>query len=65
MDPISWGITRQIAIDYGIVQNPPDDEVTYRTDLAEAAVAELKADGVDVNGNSWQKAEVEVTPGGE
>ena len=65
MDPESWEITKQIAVDYGIVQNEPDDEATFRTDLAEAAVAELKAEGVDVNGDSWQKAEVEVTPGGE
>jgi NitT/TauT family transport system substrate-binding protein len=65
MDPESWEITKQIAVDYGIVQNEPDDEATYRTDLAEAAMTELKAEGVDVNGDSWQKSEVEVTPGGE
>ena len=65
MEPESWEITKQIAVDYGIVQNEPEDEATFRTDLAEAAVAELKAEGVDVNGDSWQKAEVEVTPGGE
>src|SRR5918996_303410 len=65
MDPESWEITKQIAVDYGIVQNEPDDAATYRTDLAQAAMEELKAEGVDVNGDSWQKAEVEVTPGGE
>jgi NitT/TauT family transport system substrate-binding protein len=65
MDPESYGITKQIALDYGIIKNPPDDAKTYRTDLAEAAVAELKSEGVDVTGESWQKAEVEVTPGGE
>jgi NitT/TauT family transport system substrate-binding protein len=65
MDPESWEITKQIAVDYGIVQNEPDDEATYRTDLAEAAMTELKAEGVDVNGDSWEKSEVEVTPGGE
>jgi NitT/TauT family transport system substrate-binding protein len=65
MDPESWEITKQIALDYGIIQNEPDDEATYRTDLAQAAMEDLKAEGVDVNGESWQKAEVEVTPGGE
>jgi NitT/TauT family transport system substrate-binding protein len=65
MDPESWEITKQIAVDYGIVQNEPDDEATYRTDLAQAAMEELKAEGVDVNGEGFQKAEVEVTPGGE
>jgi NitT/TauT family transport system substrate-binding protein len=65
MDPESWNITKQIALDYGIIKNPPDDAKTYRTDLAEAAMAELKSEGVDVNGEGWQKQEVEVTPGGE
>ncbi len=65
MDPESWEITKQIAMDYGIVQNEPEDEATFRTDLAEAAMQELKDEGVDVNGEGFQKAEVEVTPGGE
>jgi NitT/TauT family transport system substrate-binding protein len=65
MDPESWEVTKQIAVDYGIVKNEPDDEATYRTDLAEAAVEELKKEGVDVNGESWQPATVEVTPGGD
>jgi NitT/TauT family transport system substrate-binding protein len=65
MDPESWEITKQIALDYGIIQNEPDDEATYRTDLAQAAMEELEADGVDVKGEGFQKAEVEVTPGGE
>ena len=37
----------------------------YRTDLAKAAVAQLKAQGVDVNGKGWKKAVVKVTPGGK
>jgi NitT/TauT family transport system substrate-binding protein len=65
MDPESWEITKQIAVDYGIVQNEPVDEETFRTDIAEAAMEELNAEGVDVNGEGFQKAEVEVTPGGE
>jgi NitT/TauT family transport system substrate-binding protein len=65
MHPESWEITKQIALDYGIIKNPPEDAKTYRTDLAEAAVAALKADGVDVNGENWQKEEVEPTRGGQ
>ncbi|HVL64431.1 MAG TPA: ABC transporter substrate-binding protein [Actinomycetota bacterium] len=64
MDEESWNITKQIATDYGIVQNEPSDDA-YRTDIAEAAVNELREDGVDVNGEGWEKPEVEVTEGGE
>jgi NitT/TauT family transport system substrate-binding protein len=56
--------TVQIATDYGIVKNEPGEGV-YRTDLAEAAVAELEEEGVDVNGADWSAPEVEVTEGGE
>jgi NitT/TauT family transport system substrate-binding protein len=65
MDPESWEITKQIATDYGIVKNEVDDEATYRTDIAEAAMQALADEDVDVNGESWQAQEVEVTPGGE
>jgi NitT/TauT family transport system substrate-binding protein len=64
MDPESWEITKQIATDYGIVKNEPSDDA-FRTDLAEAAVNELREDGVDVTGEDWEKPEVEVTEGGE
>jgi NitT/TauT family transport system substrate-binding protein len=64
MDPESWEITKQIATDYEIVGQEPSDD-TYRTDLAEAAVDELRDEGVDVNGEGWEKPEVEVTEGGE
>src|SRR5688572_5667546 len=65
MDPESWAITKQIATDYGIVKNEVDDEATYRTDISEAAMQALADEDVDVNGESWQAQEVEVTPGGE
>jgi NitT/TauT family transport system substrate-binding protein len=65
MDPESWEVTKQIATDYGIVKNEIDDEATYRTDIAEAAMQDLADEGVDVNGENWQPQEVEVTPGGE
>jgi NitT/TauT family transport system substrate-binding protein len=37
----------------------------YRTDLAKAAVAALKKQGVDVTGKSWKPAVVKITPGGK
>ena len=33
----------------------------YRTDLAKAAVAQLKAQGIDVYGKKWKKAKVTLT----
>jgi NitT/TauT family transport system substrate-binding protein len=64
MDPASFDITNQIATDYGIIKTPATEDA-YRTDLAEAAIAELEEDGEDVRGEDWEKPEVEVTPGGE
>ena len=65
MDTESWEITKQIGTDYGIVKNEVDDEATYRTDIAEAAMQQLADEGADVNGEGWQAQTVEVTPGGE
>jgi NitT/TauT family transport system substrate-binding protein len=62
MDPESFDITNQIATDYKIIKAPATSDA-YRTDLAEAAIAELADE--DVNGADWEKPEVEVTPGGE
>jgi NitT/TauT family transport system substrate-binding protein len=64
MDPESFEITNQIATDYEIIKQPATEDA-YRTDIAEAAVAELEEDGEDVRGEDWEKPEVEVTPGGE
>jgi len=62
MDPESFDVTNQIATDYKIIKAPASEEA-YRTDIAEAAIAEL--DDEDVTGEDWEKPEVEVTPGGE
>jgi NitT/TauT family transport system substrate-binding protein len=64
MNESDYENTVGIATDYGIVKNEPGEGV-YRTDLAEAAVAELEEEGVDVNGADWSAPEVEVTEGGE
>jgi NitT/TauT family transport system substrate-binding protein len=62
MDPASFELTNQIATDYGIITKPATNDA-YRTDLAEAALAELEDE--DTTGEDWEKPEVEVTPGGE
>jgi NitT/TauT family transport system substrate-binding protein len=62
MDPESFDITNQIATDYKIIKTPATSDA-YRTDIAEAALAELEDE--DVNGEDWEKPEVEVTAGGE
>jgi NitT/TauT family transport system substrate-binding protein len=64
MDPESFKITADIALDGKIITKPATD-AAYRTDLAEAAMQELKDEGVDINGSDWQKETVEGTPGGE
>jgi NitT/TauT family transport system substrate-binding protein len=63
MDPESFDITNEIAVSGKVIKKPATDDA-YRTDLAEAAVEELRNDDVDVEGESWQKETVEVTEGG-
>jgi NitT/TauT family transport system substrate-binding protein len=62
MDPASFDLTNQIATDYGIIKKAATSDA-YRTDLAEAALAELEDE--DTTGEDWEKPEVEVTAGGE
>lgn len=64
MDPELYQTTADISLDFGVISQPPDDGA-FRTDLAEAAVQELQDEGFDVFGLDWEKAVVEVTPGGE
>jgi NitT/TauT family transport system substrate-binding protein len=64
MNEADYDTTAQIAQDYNIVKNDPGEGV-YTTEFAEAAVAALEEDGVDVNGADWEAPEVEVTEGGE
>jgi NitT/TauT family transport system substrate-binding protein len=63
MNQADYDTTAQIAQDYKIVKSDPGDGV-YNSEFAEAAVAELEDEGVDVNGSDWQAPEVEVTEGG-
>jgi NitT/TauT family transport system substrate-binding protein len=64
MDPADFDNTATIALDYGVIKNEASDEA-FVSDYAEAAVQELRDEGVDVTGEGWEPEEVEVTPGGE
>ena len=64
MDPALWDQTVKIATDEGILAEAPDDGA-FRTDIAEEAVSNLEADGVDVTGEGFSKIEVELREGGE
>ena len=63
MDPKAFNRTASIAQQFKVIKNAPSG--AYRTDLAKAAVAQLKARGVDVYGKKWKKAKVKVTEGGK
>jgi NitT/TauT family transport system substrate-binding protein len=61
MDPALWQQTVDVSMGAGIIKAAPPADA-YRTDLAEAALADL-ADA-DTKGASFVKGTVEVTPGG-
>ena len=61
MDPALWDQTVETAIEADIIgAEPPAD--AYRTDLAEQALEGIDEDAA---GEDFEKADVEVTPGGE
>jgi NitT/TauT family transport system substrate-binding protein len=64
MNAADFQRTASIAKQFGVIKKAPTAGA-YRTDLAEKAVAQLKAKGMDVNGKSWKPANVKVTPGGK
>jgi NitT/TauT family transport system substrate-binding protein len=64
MDPASFKRTAQISKQFGVIKKPATS-AAYRTDLARAALATLRAQHVDVTGRKWHKAKVKVTPGGK
>jgi NitT/TauT family transport system substrate-binding protein len=63
MDKAAFNRTAQIAKQFKVISKSPSG--AYRDDLAKAAVAQLKSQGVDVYGKKWKKAVVNVTPGGK
>jgi NitT/TauT family transport system substrate-binding protein len=64
MDQALWDQTVEVATSENVIAAPPD-EGSFRTDLAEAVIAELEAEGFDVTGDSWTKTTVELVEGGE
>jgi NitT/TauT family transport system substrate-binding protein len=63
MDKKAFARTAQISKQFKVINKLPSG--AYRDDLAKAAVAQLKSQGVDVYGKSWKKAVVKVTAGGK
>jgi hypothetical protein len=63
MDQEAFDRTAEIAQQFKVISKAP--EGAYVTDYAEAAVAALKEEGVDVVGSSYTKPTVEVTEGGQ
>ena len=64
MDDSLWDQTVKIATDEGILAEAPDDGA-YRTDIADEAISNLEAEGVDVSGEGFERRTVELKEGGE
>ncbi len=64
MDPASYARTWKLMKQFGGIKKAPTAG-TYRTDLVKAAVAGLKAKGIDVFGKDYKPIAVHVTPGGK
>jgi NitT/TauT family transport system substrate-binding protein len=64
MDPAEYKRTATIAKTYKVIKKPAS-KASYRTDLAKKAIANLKKQGLDVNGRSWKKAVVKLKLGGK
>jgi NitT/TauT family transport system substrate-binding protein len=64
MDPAAYKRTWQLMLKFGGIKKPPTAGA-YRTDLVRAAVAGLKARGLDVYGKNYKPIVVHLTPGGK
>jgi NitT/TauT family transport system substrate-binding protein len=64
MDQALWDQTVEVAVGQAVISADPGTDA-YRTDLAEAAVAELEGEGLDVAGESFAKTTITLNPGGE
>jgi NitT/TauT family transport system substrate-binding protein len=63
MNAAAFNRTAKIAQEFKVITKAPKG--AWRSDLAKAAVADLKKEGVDVTGANWKKATVQVTAGGK
>lgn len=64
MNNADYNRTASIAKRFAKLKKTPGQEA-YRTDLARAAQAMLKKQGVDLTGKKWKKASVKVTAAGK
>jgi NitT/TauT family transport system substrate-binding protein len=64
MSPKDYKFTAKTTAKYNHLKKVPGHEA-YRTDIAKAAQAMLKKQGIDIYGKHWKKAKVKVTPGGK
>jgi len=64
MDKAAYARTATLMQKFGGISKPPTPGA-YRTDLAAAAVAGLKKQGMDVYGKSYKPMHVTLTPGGK
>jgi NitT/TauT family transport system substrate-binding protein len=68
LDPAAFEVTAQIALDYGVISEAAEGEgVSFRTDLAQAALDSLMADMADLDavGADFEAPVVDVTANGE
>jgi NitT/TauT family transport system substrate-binding protein len=64
LDQALWDQTVAVATEGQVITAAPTDGA-YRTDLAQAAVDALTAEGLDVTGESWEPTTVELKEGGQ
>jgi NitT/TauT family transport system substrate-binding protein len=63
MDSALWSQTLEVATSQRVLQAAPD-AAAYRTDLAQKAIDDLHAQGLDVAGAAYLPRHVELTEGG-
>ena len=63
-DPELVDSTIELALTYDLISNQPQED-TWRFDLVQRAIDELRAEGIDVVGDNFVKGTVELRPGGE
>jgi NitT/TauT family transport system substrate-binding protein len=64
MDEALWAQTVEVAVGQSVISADPGADA-YRTDLADAAIVELQAEGLDVAGENFAKTTITLNPGGE
>jgi len=64
MNAADFNRTAAIAKQFGVIKKAPSAGA-YRTDLAKAAVAGLKKQGLDVYGKNYKPLTVKIVPGGK